>query len=624
MLGAAVSAGWVLHDLGVFATCGEPPLALEILPGSLLVVLGGALFGWAVSSRRWGRWALPAALLAAAAASVLPRPMGLPFSLAQFWLPRAIFTCLAGFAAALLLGRRLRVSGGGLARLGLLAGVLGAVAIGLYRGSKHAPSWPVLLGVLGAAAAGAIPRPSTRRLATTLVAILAASSLGWKATRQLSPSRDDLAPPANAAPSEAHHLLLVVLDTLRADHLSPYGYERITTPGLDDYVGKHFTRYQNARSTSSWTLPSHASLLTGLYPAEHGCAHPGVVAQPLRKDVRTLAEVLRDAGYQTAAIAANDVYLRPQFGIDRGFEHFDDRLGGAVRNYLCFAQLLGFHLRAGQLSYRDAETITDLATDWLDERREGPFFLMLNYMDVHTPNLPASPFDRAFGEGQPRDPLQPGRELAALLYDRELLYLDHHLTRLLRALEERGLFDATSIIITSDHGEGLGDHGMQRHGGGLYESLVRVPLYLKPAGVRTETVVADDVTGADVFFLALRHAGIPTEPRRKDGFVGEWYVNPDRRPAAKRVGVGLDFDLVCWVTGRTKTIVARDGFVEAYDLERDPWEQSPLELSPAEAEQARARAQDWWRAHPIEAAPLALDREALDRMRALGYLGDDE
>ncbi len=608
----------MLHDLGVFATCGEPPLALEILPGSALVVLGGALFGWAASGRRWGRWVLLSALLVAAAASVLPRPIGLPFSPAEFWLPRAIFTGLAGFAVAGFLTRRIRV---GAVRLGLLAGVSGAVAIALYRGSKHVPSWPILLGILGAAAAGAISKPSLRRLATALAAILAASSLGWQAARQLSPSRDDLGPPASAAPSGANHLLLVVLDTLRADHLSPYGYERITTPGLDDYVGRHFTRYQNARSTSPWTLPSHASLFTGLYPAEHGCAYPGVAAQQLRKDVRTLAEILRDAGYQTAAISANDVYLRPRFGLDRGFEHFDDRVGGAVGDTLPFAQLLGLHLRAGHLNYRTGKTITDLALKWLDERRKGPFFLMLNYMDVHTPNIPAPPYDRAFGEEQPRDPLQPGFDLAALLYDRELLYLDHHLTRLLRSLEERGLFDSTSIIITADHGEGLGEHGMPRHGGGLYESLVRVPLYVKPARGRTEPVITDDVTGADVFHLALRHAGFSTEPRLTDGFVGEWYVNPGHRRPLKFGGI--DFDLVCWMTGRTKTIVSKDGTVETYDLERDPRELAPLELSPEEVEQARKRAQDWWQAHPIEAVPVALDPGDLERMRALGYLGDD-
>jgi arylsulfatase len=427
--------------------------------------------------------------------------------------------------------------------------------------------------------------------------------------------------------------VLIVLDTVRADHLAPYGYARATTPSLDRRVREEFTLYENARSTSSWTLPSHASLFTGLLPAQHGAAPPGRHAQGVREDAPMLAEVLREGGWRTAAVFSNSVYLRARkpgrasyaFGMERGFEHFDDRLDGSIGGYLPLAQLLGGDLRKGHLHYRDAERITDLALAWLDRRGEGPFFLALNYMDAHAPNMPPPPFDRAFGGPVARDLLAPGAELQVLQYDRELAYLDLHLERLLSGLEQRGLYDRTALIVTSDHGEALGDHGFLYHGWVLYDALVRVPLYVKPAGGRTEERSSADKSGADVFRIALALAGLPAPaPADSAAPAAELYVNPKGVGGMEaRTGRDLERNLVCWKDGPFKTIVGSNGEVEVYDVAADPRELAPLALSEGQRELALERARAWWRAWPVELGRAAeLGADELERMRELGYAGE--
>lgn len=616
--------GWVLHDAVLVAQAGRPALALELLPLSLLAVAGGALFG--LLARSWRLVLL--AVLASGLWSLLPRLLGGQFTSIEAGLPRALFLMVVAFALARLLGTRRP----GAMRLALLLGTLGCLLLVELRGVRSDPSWPVLACALAVVAVGFLPRAGLRQLATAAAVALPALWIAPGLREASRPSRPDLEPPLAAAPQAAPNLLLVILDTVRADHLVPYGYERETTPHLNRWVDEHFTVYENARSTSSWTLPSHASMFTGLFPAQHGAAPPGRYAQPIYADVPTLAEGLREAGYRTAGVMSNNVYLRAHrpdgsgqsYDLDRGFEHFDDRLAGTIGRYLTFTQLLGGDLRIGHLDYRDGGVITDLAIEWLDRRGSGPFFLALNYMDVHGPNRPPPPFDRLFSDERPGEPFAQDLALQELLYDRELAHVDWQLDRLLAALEERGLFENTAVLITSDHGEALGDHGLFWHGVVLYEALVHVPLYVKPPGGRSVERVAADISGADVFHLARSLLGFESAAGPEQaGLLAELYMGdpgPDLEP-----GADPPRHLFSFRQGELKFIVSTLDEVEAFDLRGDPHELQPVALTEAQIAAALERARAWWAAWPLGTAGEAeLDEDELNRMRQLGYLDGDE
>jgi arylsulfatase A-like enzyme len=266
----------------------------------------------------------------------------------------------------------------------------------------------------------------------------------------------------------------MTLDTTRADHLGVYGYERPTSPNLDE-LAAHAEVYEKAYSTSSWTLPAHASLFTGRYPRSHGMRHDpagelvladaidapeGIRARGLSDEALTLAEILQAAGYRTGAVVAGP-WLHRSFGLSRGFVHYDDE---AVH------------------SARRAAEVTDGALRWLEQGDE-PFFLFLNYFDPHAPYAPPPRYRKTFLPRGAEVNLRSSRQAPAL-YDAEILYMDEQVGRLLRALRERGLYDDTLVIVTADHGELLGDRGTWGHERYLWEPLVRVPLVVKRPGPR--------------------------------------------------------------------------------------------------------------------------------------------
>ena len=350
-------------------------------------------------------------------------------------------------------------------------------------------------------------------------------------------------------------------------------------------------------------------------------------SQPLRGDVTTLAEELSAQGYQTGAIVANAAYLAHEFGVDRGFEHYDDRDGASLPSLLLL-QLAGFQAYLRKQT-RSAETINSLALDWLDARAPGrPFFLFLNYMDAHAPYIPPPPYDRAFGNRQPRDPLNPKPPIRSLLYDRLLRYLDAQVTLFLQALENRSLLSDTVLIIAADHGEAFGEHGYWQHDRALYEELIRVPLYVKPAGPARPGTSDRPITGPDLYGLILEQLGLPVPPRHDDAsMIAEWYQSEGITEAEKRrqFATGpVDRDLLAWFDGGLKWIVSSKGDVEAYDLSADPGELHAIELSADRVEQARAHAQAWWKAHPpvvtAEHAGSAPDPAVMERLRNLGYV----
>jgi arylsulfatase A-like enzyme len=419
-----------------------------------------------------------------------------------------------------------------------------------------------------------------------------------------------------AEPPARPNVLLVTLDTTRADRLGLYGYARPTSPNLDALAAESVV-YEVAYSTSSWTLPAHASLFTGKYPKSHGASHDpegplvlaeaidaphAIRARSIAPSERTLASLLREAGYATGGVVAGP-WMLGTFGLAAGFEAWDDA---------------GILNAAG----RRAADVTDGALAWLEDVHE-PFLLFLNYFDPHFPYAPPAAWASSFlppgVQPNPRSAAQ-----ASDLYDAEILYMDHEFGRLLRALHERGVYDRTLIVVTSDHGELLGERGEWGHERFLWEPLVRVPLVVRhPGGRGAGTRVRDPVSIVDIFSLILDAAGIEVPA----GAQGE--VPPARsRPLLAEVDPIADGPTGRWKArweGRQKTLVNTLGERYVFDLAADPEEHENLaDRDPARAERAVRALEQAFQALPPAAEAgegFTIDDATREALRALGYLG---
>ena len=305
-------------------------------------------------------------------------------------------------------------------------------------------------------------------------------------------------------------ILLVTLDTTRADRLGAYGYENAVTPHLDALAAESVV-YERAVSTSSWTLPAHASLFTGKYAMSHGARldpegplqlldgirgpeHWGKFsARGLSPDEHTLAQRLAEAGYDTAAVLGGP-WMKAVFGLDAGFGHYDDAL-------------------VTGLNGARADDVTDRALAWLaarapEPRARKPFFLFLNYYDPHEPYRPPRDFEPTFLPALDAAPPRTESEVKAAFYDFEIQYLDLHFGRLLDHLREHGVYEETLVVVTADHGELLGEGGEFGHGRHLSEAELHIPLIVKPPGPPRPARRSERVSLAGVFGLVLEHAGL--------------------------------------------------------------------------------------------------------------------
>jgi arylsulfatase A-like enzyme len=350
-------------------------------------------------------------------------------------------------------------------------------------------------------------------------------------------------------PAGSPNVLFIVLDTVRADHLSLYGYHRATTPKLQQ-LAKRGIRFDKVRATAPWTLPSHASMFTGRWPHELGVQW----MTPLGGEFPTLAEYLGSHGYATAGFAANTLFCSYDTGIDRGFAHFEDyevtplsAFRSALVVELAFKAAFGLAANYGRsfdagalrpvqevllgwILARDrisAWAINRKFIDWLARRREPrrPFFAFLNYYDAHTPYVPPTIAGHRFGlrPQSIRDakildgwgdlnklelPLYY-HALARDAYDNCLAYLDQQLGELFEELERRGELDRTLVIVTADHGEGLGEHDLFDHGESLYGTELGVPLLIVPParsssrGIVSETVSLRNLPATIVELIGL-------------------------------------------------------------------------------------------------------------------------
>jgi arylsulfatase A-like enzyme len=337
-----------------------------------------------------------------------------------------------------------------------------------------------------------------------------------------------------AAPAGKPNLLLITLDTLRADHLSSYGYERRTTPNIDRLATRG-VQFEHAIANSSWTLPSHASLFTGRLPYEH---HADWL-DPLDASYPTLAEVLAAEGYATAAFAANTEYVTPERGLARGFARFEvygsSLSDDIVRTLYGKKMALNMLPRLGYFDIPGRKRASQVNREflrWLDDNPRRPFFAFLNYLEVHDPHVPVQGYDSEFSEQaargdlinfqfQPhvfrRKPRLTTEEIRSEIngYDACLAYLDAQLGLLFQDLAARGLEKDTLIILTSDHGEAFGNHDLFGHGNSLYIETLHVPLIVVwpgriPAGRRIgPTVGLQRVPATVLDLLQIRDASPP-------------------------------------------------------------------------------------------------------------------
>ena len=320
-------------------------------------------------------------------------------------------------------------------------------------------------------------------------------------------------PPASA---NSPNVIIITLDTVRAESLSLYGYERKTSPQLER-LAQESAVFEQAIAPSSWTLPSHASMFTGRLYHELGSLG---WTKPFRTSHLTLAEELGRRGYETAGFAANIAYCTRTYGLNRGMIHYEDypvslgqmilssSMGQAITNSNSIRQAIGYY---NNLNAKSADVINDDFFDWLSSREQNrPFFAFLNYFDAHEPLLPPAPFNKQFGSTDTNgdimfqttgvDFMNKASWSEANLanhrnsYDSSIAYLDDRLGILYNKLTEQKILDNTIVIITSDHGESFGEHGIFGHGNSLYFETLWVPLLIRfpsqvPRGVRIEQPV---------------------------------------------------------------------------------------------------------------------------------------
>lgn len=294
-----------------------------------------------------------------------------------------------------------------------------------------------------------------------------------------------------AAKPKPASTILIILDTLRADHLGFYGYGRNTSPVLDQFA-KDNLAFTNAVSTSSWTPPSVATMITGLYPSSHTMMPPGErdlaksKAFKLPDKAITLAEIFKENGYKTAALTPNP-WITPEFGFDQGFDKFHT------------------HIR------QNAEFITREAKEMIEDlAKDGkPFFALVHYLDPHDPYRPPAPYSEMFTGKIPRD-WDYNERMNSLMnqYDGEIRYMDYHLGDLFTWLKEKKLYDDTAILIIGDHGEQFLEHGDLTHGLQLYNEEINVPLFLKTAGTPLKGVIEEVVSNIDVLPTLVEQANI--------------------------------------------------------------------------------------------------------------------
>ena len=394
------------------------------------------------------------------------------------------------------------------------------------------------------------------------------------------------------------NVLLVSIDTLRADHVRCYGHQGVETPTLDG-LARRGVRFTQAVAPTSITLPSHVSMLTGLAPQRHGARVNGMFK--LGPGVATLAEMLAEAGYRTAGVVSVGL-LHRRYGLGRGFTHYGDTWTGLGAT------------ETPNHSERRADAVTSEALGWLDKHGHEKFFLWLHYFDPHFPYAPPEPFKDRYGSAR---------------YDGEIAYTDQQFGLVIRWLEAQQLLSRTLVVVTSDHGEGFGEHGETQHGMLLYETTLHVPLIFSgPAPMPQGHVVSSLAGLVDVVPTILALVGRPIP----EGLDGRSLLDPPaQEPRALYIETLASKFFHGWAPllgvrrADYKFILAPQP--ELYDLRNDAKELQNLYKTQPEV---AGELYDWLRRAvgrdpelvATVQANLPLTPAALRQLKALGYVTD--
>ncbi|OPL17797.1 MAG: hypothetical protein AVO35_07925 [Candidatus Aegiribacteria sp. MLS_C] len=408
-------------------------------------------------------------------------------------------------------------------------------------------------------------------------------------------------------------IVVVIIDTLRADHLGCYGYERDTSPVIDSLAGEG-TIWRDCQAQAPWTLPATATILTGLTPREHGTGRRNGVDYVLDSEVPTFVTILADAGYSTFGVF-NVALLSERMGFARGFDCYSCDDCGV---------------------YRAAETVDEFLR-WLEERDDPePFLAVVHIFDVHQPYDPPEPYDDMF---LPGDTLQQvyweiseggidhpeHAEHFVARYDGGIRWVDTQLGRLFAGLRSGGLADGVVVILTADHGEEFLEHGWVGHGGSFFQEVLHVPLVMSGPGIGRGREVGTTVGQMDIMptILSLCSVEVPDGLPGTDllgSSSGEDRIIP--ASSASFTGSMSGYAPLTEVRfGRMKGILTRRGSTDRYvmyDLLEDPGEQSPLR-----ADSAMVRLLDIRMTTPMLYEPLRagdLDEGSRSALEALGYI----
>lgn len=458
-------------------------------------------------------------------------------------------------------------------------------------------------------------------------------------------------------PTQMPNILLIVTDAFRATHMSALGYERPTTPNLDRLAAEGVL-FEQAISPGSWSLPTHASLFTGLYVSRHGAHDEHRYLSDIPEHV-TLAQRLKAAGYATWAYCENS-WVGSLTGLDRGFETFTEHFSNNRRERLLRYTIKGW-ARLSDTADSGAQLATVYAKRFIRRasRSTRPFFMFMQYLEPHAPyRLPRGwrhkflpshiPYQEAIKVNQ--DPnayiagksKMTGHDFAILrdLYDSEIAYMDSRIGELVDYLDAHGLRESTLVIITADHGENLGDHSLMAHKFCLYETLIHVPLILRmPGRINEKQRVSYQVQTHDIVPTIYDLAGLKIDAhiqaksllRRESN--REFTIAEKMLPNLSKYEQRYpDFDtthlnrrLKAFRTERYKLIWASDGRHELYDLQTDPHEtQNLINKLPDIGADLESRLMEWCSsfeaAHTLDDDVTQMNDQVVERLRSLGYL----
>jgi arylsulfatase A-like enzyme/tetratricopeptide (TPR) repeat protein len=401
------------------------------------------------------------------------------------------------------------------------------------------------------------------------------------------------------------NVILITLDTTRADHIACYGYPDVRTPRLDALAAGGIL-FEQAATAAPLTLPAHCTIMTGLLPTYHGVRLNGNTA--LGDEQTTLAEVFAARGYQTGAFIGAFV-LDGRWGLKQGFQHYDDRFD--LKKYK--------HLDLGAIQ-KPGDQVMDAALAWLEEHRRDPFFAWIHLYDPHIPYEPPEPYASEYR----------GRGLTGL-YDGEIAFMDAQIGRCVDWLAANGLAKTTILLLIGDHGEGLGSHGEATHGFFIYDSAIHVPfLIVTPFPELQGRRVTTQVSSVDLAPTLLDLAELPALPRMQGRSLLPLMFRPEKGREGLAYSESMTPDLQFGWSPLRSLRTAGFQFIDAprpelYDIRRDPHEETDLSRHQADLARTMKSALDRLAAQTSQDAPKPqaadLDKETMERLSALGYIG---